>query len=147
MHIGLSLYSHGSSTLVSDWALHPSVLLTVVTVFFITSGPLSWAIPAELFGTAMRLKGVSWGAMTSFAFNTMIGQVTPIAITSIGWVSINIAYQPMSILTRAKEILSCLRSLQFHQCHILLVFPTRDERSQPRRHERAIPWQPDIRAR
>ena len=40
-------------------------------VFFITSGPLSWAIPAELFGTAMRLKGVSVGAMTSFAFNTM----------------------------------------------------------------------------
>jgi sugar porter (SP) family MFS transporter len=54
-------------------------------VFFITSGPLSWAIPAELFGTALRLKGVSWGAMTSFAFNTMIGQVTPIAISSIGW--------------------------------------------------------------
>ncbi len=54
-------------------------------VFFITSGPLSWSIPAELFGTAMRLKGVSVGAMTSFAFNTMIGQVTPIAITAIGW--------------------------------------------------------------
>jgi hypothetical protein len=54
-------------------------------VFFITSGPLSWAIPAELFGTAMRMKGVSWGAMTSFAFNTMIGQVTPIAIAAIGW--------------------------------------------------------------
>lgn len=54
-------------------------------VFFITSGPLSWAIPAELFGTAMRIKGVSWGAMTSFAFNTMIGQVTPIAISAIGW--------------------------------------------------------------
>ncbi|EMC98473.1 hypothetical protein BAUCODRAFT_427418 [Baudoinia panamericana UAMH 10762] len=54
-------------------------------VFFWTSGPLSWAIPAELFGTAMRLKGVSWGAMTSFAFNTMIGQVTPIAVDAIGW--------------------------------------------------------------
>ena len=25
------------------------------------------------------------GAMTSFAFNTMIGQVTPIAVSSIGW--------------------------------------------------------------
>jgi hypothetical protein len=37
----------------------------------------------------MRLKGVSWGAMTSFAFNTMIGQVTPIAISAIGWVSSN----------------------------------------------------------
>lgn len=54
-------------------------------VFFITSGPLSWAIPAELFGTALRTKGVSWGAMTSFAFNTMIGQVTPLAISAIGW--------------------------------------------------------------
>ncbi|CAD0049679.1 unnamed protein product, partial [Aureobasidium pullulans] len=41
--------------------------------------------PSRAFGTAMRLKGVSWGAMTSFAFNTMIGQVTPIAISSIGW--------------------------------------------------------------
>lgn len=54
-------------------------------VFFVTSGPLSWAIPAELFGTALRTKGVSWGAMTSFAFNTMIGQVTPIAVTAIRW--------------------------------------------------------------
>lgn len=54
-------------------------------VFFITSGPLSWAIPAEMFGTALRIKGVSWGAMTSFAFNTMIGQVTPVAIAAIGW--------------------------------------------------------------
>ena len=54
-------------------------------VFFITGGPLSWALPAELFGTAMRTKGVSVGAMTSFAFNTMIGQVTPIAVAAIGW--------------------------------------------------------------
>ncbi|KAJ4417807.1 hypothetical protein N0V82_005973 [Gnomoniopsis sp. IMI 355080] len=54
-------------------------------VFFISSGPLSWAIPAELFGTAMRLKGVSVGGMTSFVFNTMIGQITPIAVASIGW--------------------------------------------------------------
>jgi sugar porter (SP) family MFS transporter len=54
-------------------------------VFFVTSGPLSWAIPPELFGNAMRTKGVSWGTMTSFAFNTMVGQVTPIAVTAVGW--------------------------------------------------------------
>jgi len=54
-------------------------------VFYISSGPLSWSIPAEMFGTAMRLKGVSIGAMTSFAFNTMIGQVTPVAVSAIGW--------------------------------------------------------------
>lgn len=68
----------------AHWAF---VVLTWIFnyVFFVTSGPLSWAIPAELFGTAMRTKGVSVGAMVSFAFNTMIGQVTPIAIASIGW--------------------------------------------------------------
>ena len=54
-------------------------------VFFVTSGPLSWPIPAELFGTALRMKGVSLGGMTSFAFNTMVGQVTPLAISAIGW--------------------------------------------------------------
>ena len=63
----------------------------------------------------MRLKGVSWGAMTSFAFNTMIGQVTPIAITSIGWVSsINISCHhqiPGVLLTRLPEILPRLRRL------------------------------------
>jgi sugar porter (SP) family MFS transporter len=54
-------------------------------IFFVTSGPLSWALPVEFFGTALRSKGVAVGAMTSFAFNTMVGQVTPIAISSIGW--------------------------------------------------------------
>jgi len=54
-------------------------------VFFISSGPLSWAIPPELFSTATRDKGVSIGAMTSFAFNTMIGQITPMAVSAIGW--------------------------------------------------------------
>lgn len=54
-------------------------------VFFVTSGPLSWALPVEFFNTALRSQGVAVGAMTSFAFNTMIGQVTPIAVSKIGW--------------------------------------------------------------
>jgi len=80
----IKVFPTSSTNTGAHWAF---VVLTWIFnfVFFITSGPLSWAIPAELFGTAMRLKGVSWGAMTSFAFNTMIGQVTPIAITAIGW--------------------------------------------------------------
>ena len=53
--------------------------------FSATCGPLSWVIPAEIFDTRTRSKGVSIGVMVSFAFNTMIGQVTPIAIASIGW--------------------------------------------------------------
>jgi sugar porter (SP) family MFS transporter len=51
--------------------------------FSCTCGPLSWIIPAEVFDTRTRSKGVSIATMTSFAFNTMIGQVTPIAMTHI----------------------------------------------------------------
>lgn len=80
----IKVFPAGSSNQAAHWTF---IVLTWIFnyVFFVTSGPLSWAIPAELFGTALRTKGVSWGAMVSFAFNTMIGQVTPIAITTIGW--------------------------------------------------------------
>jgi hypothetical protein len=40
--------------------------------FSCTCGPLSWIIPAEVFDTHTRSKGVSIATMTSFAFNTMI---------------------------------------------------------------------------
>lgn len=53
--------------------------------FSATNGPLSWIVPAEIFDTRTRSKGVSIATMSSFAFNTMIGQVTPIAIAKIGW--------------------------------------------------------------
>ncbi|KUI57707.1 High-affinity glucose transporter [Cytospora mali] len=53
--------------------------------FSATCGPLSWIIPAEIFDTHTRSKGVSIATMISFAFNTMIGQVTDDAISNIGW--------------------------------------------------------------
>ncbi|KAF1991698.1 MFS putative major facilitator superfamily transporter [Aulographum hederae CBS 113979] len=53
--------------------------------FSCTCGPLSWIIPAEMFDTRTRAKGVSIATMTSFAFNTMIGQTTGVAMTNIGY--------------------------------------------------------------
>ena len=53
--------------------------------FSFTCGSLSWIIPAEVFNTKTRSKGVSIGVMVSFAFNTLIGQVTSPAITQVGW--------------------------------------------------------------
>lgn len=53
--------------------------------FSATCGPLSWIIPAEIFDTRTRSKGVSIATMTSFAFNTLIGQVTGIAMNSVGY--------------------------------------------------------------
>ncbi|KKA29359.1 hypothetical protein TD95_001954 [Thielaviopsis punctulata] len=56
--------------------------------FSATCGPLSWIIPAEIFDTKTRSKGVSIAAMISFGFNTMIGQTTSVALDDkhgIGW--------------------------------------------------------------
>jgi MFS family permease len=53
--------------------------------FSATCGPLSWIIPAEIFDTKTRSKGVSIATMTSFAFNTMIGQVTGPAMKTAGY--------------------------------------------------------------
>lgn len=56
--------------------------------FSATCGPLSWIIPAEIFDTKTRSKGVSIACMVSFAFNTMIGQTTSVALDDehgIGW--------------------------------------------------------------
>ncbi|KAJ9634070.1 hypothetical protein H2199_009143 [Coniosporium tulheliwenetii] len=53
--------------------------------FSATCGPLSWIIPAEIFDTRTRSRGVSIATMTSFAFNTMIGQTTSIAMKTIGF--------------------------------------------------------------
>ncbi|KAI8303118.1 hypothetical protein K4K59_013325 [Colletotrichum sp. SAR11_240] len=53
--------------------------------FSATNGPLSWIICAEVFDTRTRAKGVSITTMVSFAFNTMIGQVTPEAMESVGY--------------------------------------------------------------
>ncbi|EPS42732.1 hypothetical protein H072_3306 [Dactylellina haptotyla CBS 200.50] len=53
--------------------------------FSFACGPLSWIIPAEIFNTATRSKGVAIATMTSFATNTLIGQVSPIALEDVGW--------------------------------------------------------------
>lgn len=56
--------------------------------FSATCGPLSWIIPAEIFDMKTRAKGVSLATMMSFAFNTMIGQTTSVALDDkhgIGW--------------------------------------------------------------
>lgn len=81
----LAQFPPGSSNNRSaQWAFTVMTWLYNFT-FSATCGPLSWIIPAEVFDTHTRAKGVSIATMMSFAFNTMIGQVTPIAMTNIGW--------------------------------------------------------------
>ncbi|KAJ5460569.1 uncharacterized protein N7458_002121 [Penicillium daleae] len=53
--------------------------------FSMCCGSLSWVIPSEIFDTKTRAHGVAIGCLVSFAFNTMIGQITDPAIASQGW--------------------------------------------------------------
>lgn len=72
----------------NNTAAHWGFVVASTWVFnfcFCASGTMSWIIPAEIFNTATRTKGVSIATMVSFAFNTMIGQVTPVAIAAVGW--------------------------------------------------------------
>ncbi|KAL4980438.1 general substrate transporter [Aspergillus desertorum] len=51
-----------------------------------TNTSAHWAfIVAKVFNTATRAKGISLATMVSFAFNTMIAEVTPVALENIGW--------------------------------------------------------------
>ncbi|KAK5116104.1 hypothetical protein LTR85_009386 [Meristemomyces frigidus] len=81
----LAQYPPGTShNIGAEWGF---IIMTWVYNFSFScsNGPLSWIVPAEVFDTRTRSKGVSIGVMVSFAFNTMIGQVTPIAMEAIGW--------------------------------------------------------------
>lgn len=83
----LALYPPGTSSGGAAWGFIAMTWLYNFC-FSATCGPLSWIIPAEIFDTKTRSKGVSIATMLSFAFNTMIGQTTSIALDDkhgIGW--------------------------------------------------------------
>ena len=67
-----------SSNRSAQWAF---IIMTWIYnyCFSATCGPLSWIIPAEVFDTRTRSKGVSLATMTSFAFNTMIVSDYPVS--------------------------------------------------------------------
>ncbi|GAB1517462.1 hypothetical protein RhiTH_000510 [Rhizoctonia solani] len=48
-------------------------------------GPISWAYPVEIFGSATRARGTAITSMAAWIANFMIAQVTPHAFSNIGW--------------------------------------------------------------
>ncbi|OJJ43190.1 hypothetical protein ASPZODRAFT_146210 [Penicilliopsis zonata CBS 506.65] len=85
--IGAALMAKYPTSSANDSA-HWAFIVSSTWLFnfcFCASGTMSWIIPAEIFNTATRAKGISLSTMVSFAFNTMIAEVTPIALDRIGW--------------------------------------------------------------
>ncbi|WVF69435.1 hypothetical protein IAT40_004212 [Kwoniella sp. CBS 6097] len=54
-------------------------------IFSSCIGPLSWVYPVEIMNTGIRAKAASLTTMASWLANFMIGQVSPIAFSKIGW--------------------------------------------------------------
>lgn len=54
-------------------------------VFSSCCGPLSWAIPVEMFNSATRAKATAITSSAAWISNFMIAQLTPIAFDHVGW--------------------------------------------------------------
>ncbi|KAI0325330.1 general substrate transporter [Cubamyces sp. BRFM 1775] len=54
-------------------------------VFSSCCGPLSWAIPVEMFNSATRAKATAITSSAAWISNFMIAQVSPIAFDHVGW--------------------------------------------------------------
>jgi MFS family permease len=115
--------------------------------FSATCGPLSWIIPAEIFDTKTRAKGVSIATMLSFAFNTMIGQVTGIAMESVGWKFYILFIVSRTIHHVSRALLIMQIGLQLYQRNLLLLFPSRDGQASPRRDELPLHKRTNVRPR
>lgn len=61
-------------------------MIFLLSIFFSFSfGPVSWVLASEVFPTSTRSIGTSVATCANWAFNTFIGQVSPIALQNVGW--------------------------------------------------------------
>ncbi|OBZ67895.1 putative quinate permease [Grifola frondosa] len=54
-------------------------------VFSSCCGPLSWAIPVEMFNSSTRAKATAITSSAAWISNFMIAQISPVAFENIGW--------------------------------------------------------------
>ncbi|KAJ8128016.1 hypothetical protein O1611_g5620 [Lasiodiplodia mahajangana] len=76
----------------SDWTKHVAVgwfgvalIYIYVLCYAVSYGPLTWILPAEVFPTAKRAKGVSASTAVLWVSNFVIGVIVPIMLQKIGW--------------------------------------------------------------
>ncbi|KIY71948.1 hypothetical protein CYLTODRAFT_434963 [Cylindrobasidium torrendii FP15055 ss-10] len=74
------------------WMDSPSTARAVVACVIIFNaafgyswGPIPWLYPPEIMPLSVRAKGVSISTATNWAFNTLVGEMTPYLQEVIGW--------------------------------------------------------------
>ncbi|KAK0532425.1 hypothetical protein OC842_003288, partial [Tilletia horrida] len=92
MTICLSIVAILTGLFSSDWASHRGEGWTAVAfvfaymvVFGMSWGPVPWAMPAEIFPSSLRAKGVALSTVSNWFNNFIIGLITPPLITSTGF--------------------------------------------------------------
>lgn len=60
------------------------IFLTSVN-FSLSFGPVSWVLASEVFPTSVRSMGTSVATCCNWAFNVLLGQVSPMAMDNVGW--------------------------------------------------------------
>jgi len=66
-------------------AYGPYLCLIGLTFLIRSWGPIPWLYPPEIMPLAVRAKGVSLSTATNWAFNWLVGEVTPYLQERIGW--------------------------------------------------------------
>ncbi|KAF8240724.1 general substrate transporter [Tricholoma matsutake] len=61
-------------------------MIFMTSIFFSLSfGPVSWVLASEVFPTSTRAIGTSVATCANWAFNTLLAQVSPMAMTNVTW--------------------------------------------------------------
>lgn len=60
-------------------------IIAFLAIFGYSWGPIPWLYPPEIMPLAFRAKGASLATATNWAFNWLVGEVTPILLEKIGW--------------------------------------------------------------
>jgi len=76
----------------SSWTSHPTqgwVCVAFLCIFMLcygaTWGPIPWAMPAEIFPSALRAKGMAYSTMSNWLNNFIIGLITPPLVQNTGY--------------------------------------------------------------
>ncbi|KAJ5721296.1 uncharacterized protein N7483_009230 [Penicillium malachiteum] len=76
----------------SSWQTHQGVgwfgvalIYVYVLAYALSYGPLGWVLPAEVFPSSKRAKGVGLAVAVNWLANFIIGVVVPQMLESIGW--------------------------------------------------------------
>jgi MFS family permease len=75
-----------------NWPAHQGGAWASVAMLFVymltyggTWGPIPWSMPAEIFPSSLRAKGVSYATMSNWLNNFIIGLITPPLLQNTGY--------------------------------------------------------------